>query len=141
MHIDCHQEHIRFYLFTSSAHSLILGHPWLFQHNPHVDRKAGKIREWGKGCNKNCVISANMEENVTEINLFSVNPATDSKYPDLNSVPPCYHHLRQVFSKTKALSLPPHRSYDCAIDLIPGPSILKGRLYSVYGPEREAMRD
>lgn len=37
------------------------------------------------------------------------------------------------------LSLPPHRPYDCAIDLLPGTSPPKGRLYSLSGPEREAM--
>ena len=65
-------------------------------------------------------VSANQKESVTEINLFSANPATDAEYPDQKSVPSCYHHLQNVFSKTKALSLPLHRPYDCAIDLIPG---------------------
>ena len=41
----------------------------------------------------------------------------------------CYHHLREVFSKTKAMFLPLHRPYDCAIDLIPGSTIPKGHLY------------
>ena len=81
------------------------------------------------------------EKTVTEINLFSANPATDAEYPDLNVVPSCYHHLQKVFSKTKALSLPPHRPYDCAIELIPGSTIPKGRLYFFSGPEKEAMRE
>ena len=76
-----------------------------------------------------------------EINLFSTNPVTDSDYPDLTTVPLCYHPLKEVFSKSKALSLPPHRPHDCAIDLIPGSTIPKGRLYSISGPERQAMTD
>ena len=70
MIIDCQQEHIRPCLFTSLSHSLILGHPWLCHHNPRVDWKTGKIREWGKECTKNCVFSANWGGNVKEINLF-----------------------------------------------------------------------
>lgn len=35
--------------------------------------------------------------------------------------------------------LPPHRPYDCAIDLLPGTTPPRGRLYSLSGPEREAM--
>ncbi|KAI3356913.1 hypothetical protein L3Q82_003563 [Scortum barcoo] len=30
-----------------------------------------------------------------------------------------YHDLAPVFSKAKATSLPPHRPYDCPIDLLP----------------------
>ncbi|KAJ8361644.1 hypothetical protein SKAU_G00181690 [Synaphobranchus kaupii] len=38
---------------------------------------------------------------------------------DLSSLPPEYLDLREVFSKSRATSLPPHRPYDCAIDLLP----------------------
>ena len=41
----------------------------------------------------------------------------------------------------KALSLPPHRPYDCAISLIPGSTIPKGCLYSISGPEKKAMNE
>ncbi|KAI3369234.1 hypothetical protein L3Q82_007781 [Scortum barcoo] len=34
-----------------------------------------------------------------------------------------YHDLAPVFSKAKATSLPPHRPYDCPIDLLPGASL------------------
>lgn len=45
-----------------------------------------------------------------------------------------------MFNKVHALSLLPHRPYDCAIDLRPGTSPPKGRLYSLSGPETEAMK-
>ena len=89
----------------------------------------------------NCLNLSVREEEVTNINLISVKPTADPNYPDLSSVPSCYHHLKEVFNKTKALSLPPHRPYDCAIELIPGSTIPKGRLYAVSGPERGAMRE
>lgn len=59
----------------------------------------------------------------------------------LSLVPTCYHHLQEVFNKSKALSLSPHQPYDCAIELIPCFTIPKGHLYSVSGPEREAKGD
>ncbi|KAI3373054.1 hypothetical protein L3Q82_006396 [Scortum barcoo] len=43
-----------------------------------------------------------------------------SDYPDLSKVPPCYYDLKEVFNKTKATSLPRHREWDCAIELLPG---------------------
>ncbi|KAG1935767.1 retrotransposable element [Pimephales promelas] len=38
---------------------------------------------------------------------------------DLSNVPEEFHDLKEVFSKSRAASLPPHRPYDCAIDLMP----------------------
>ena len=132
--IGNHHENIQFHLFTSTSHSLILGQPWLFLYNPHIEWKSGQIREWGEECTERC-----LAEPVAEISLFSTNPVTDPEYPDLTSVPSCYHHLKEVFNKAKALSLPPHRPYDCTIDMIPGSTIPKGRIYSISGPEKKAM--
>lgn len=56
---------------------------------------------------------------------------------DLSIVPKTYHDLRQVFSKDKAL--PPHRPYDCAIDLLPDAPLPTRKLYNLTEPEREAM--
>lgn len=54
-------------------------------------------------------------------------------------MPAEYHALLEVFSKACATSLPPHRPYDCAIDLLPGTTPLRGWLYSLSGPETKAM--
>ncbi|KAG1956972.1 retrotransposable element [Pimephales promelas] len=62
-----------------------------------------------------------------------------SEVADLSNVLAEYHDLKEVFSKSRAASLPPHRSYDCAIELLPGKSPPKGKLYSLSIPEREAM--
>ncbi len=63
------------------------------------------------------------------------------KAADLSNVPAEYLDLKEVFSKSRAASLPPHRPYDCAIDLLPGKSPPKGKLYSLSVPEREAMEN
>ncbi len=39
----------------------------------------------------------------------------------------------------RATSLPPHRPYDCSIELLPGTMPPRGRLYSLSAPEREAL--
>ncbi|XP_038822213.1 uncharacterized protein LOC120022396 [Salvelinus namaycush] len=70
-------------------------------------------------------------------------PVSDSVFleeaVDLSNVPVEYLDLKEVFSKSRAASLPPHRPYDCAIDLLPGESPPKGKLYSLSVPEREVM--
>jgi len=50
-----------------------------------------------------------------------------------------YLDLQGVFSKSRAASLTPHCPYDCAIDLFPGMSPPKGRLYWLSTSEREDM--
>lgn len=60
---------------------------------------------------------------------------------DLEGIPLDYHDLQQVFSKARATSLPPHRPYDCAIDLLPGTSPAKEQLYSLSEPERQAIEE
>ncbi|XP_063043653.1 uncharacterized protein LOC134437997 [Engraulis encrasicolus] len=62
------------------------------------------------------------------------------EFPDLSNVPEEYLDLKPVFSKSQAVSLPPHRPYDCAIELLPGSFPPKGSLYSLSPPERDAMK-
>ncbi|KAI2651826.1 Transposon Tf2-6 polyprotein [Labeo rohita] len=76
--------------------------------------------------------------------LTKHNPRIDwqqksEKAVDLCNVPTEYLDLKEVFSKSRAASLPPHRPYDCAMELLPGTSPPKGKLYSLSVPEREAM--
>lgn len=66
--------------------------------------------------------------------------STESHTPsDLSKLPPVYHDLAEVFRKDRAQSLPPHRPYDCTIDLHPGAPLPTSRLYSLSLPVREAM--
>uniref|UniRef100_A0A3Q2EG98 Gypsy retrotransposon integrase-like protein 1 n=1 Tax=Cyprinodon variegatus TaxID=28743 RepID=A0A3Q2EG98_CYPVA len=58
---------------------------------------------------------------------------------NLKLVPEQYHDLKQVFSKTLACSLPPHRPYDCGIDLLPGAPLPTSRLYNISRAERQAL--
>ncbi|KAL1279493.1 hypothetical protein QQF64_026166 [Cirrhinus molitorella] len=44
---------------------------------------------------------------------------------DLSNMPAEYLDLKGVFSKSRAASLPPHRPYDCAIDLLSGSKNIK----------------
>lgn len=44
------------------------------------------------------------------------------------------HSGSKVFSKDRALSLPPHRPYDCAIDLLPSAPLPVKKLYNLSKP-------
>ncbi|KAK3566813.1 hypothetical protein QTP86_004493 [Hemibagrus guttatus] len=52
-----------------------------------------------------------------------------------------YEDLREVCSKEKASRLPPHRPWDCAIDLLPNAMPPKCRVYPLSLPESQAMEE
>lgn len=124
-----HHETIQFHILDQPDLPLILGFPWLRRHNPHIDWETGAVHGWGRSCHLTCLKHASS----------LLHSPTFSSSPDISGVPPEYHDFREVFSKAKATSLPPHRPYDCAIDLLPGTFPPKGRLYSLSAPERKAM--
>ncbi|KAL0147989.1 hypothetical protein M9458_056716, partial [Cirrhinus mrigala] len=125
-----HKEELTFLLTNSPLVPVVLGHPWLVQHNPRVDWGHDSVSTLGESCYANCLLPACSSVSRSLLQEESVN---------LSNVPKEYLDLKEVFSKSRAASLPPHRPYDCAIELLPGISPPKGKLYSLSAPEREAM--
>lgn len=98
-------------VINSPLEPLILGIPWLAQHNPQIHWGSGKILSWGTTCLsslKSAVVPSEPQESL------------ETDFPDISKVPSCYLDLKEVFNKARATSLPPHRPYDCTIDLLPG---------------------
>ncbi len=124
--IHQHQQEETFYLIDSPEYPVILGHPWLRRHNPWIDWSAGTILSWGSTCHLTCLRPSAPSSEIQE----SV---------DLSRVPSSYHQFKAVFSKSRGTSLPPHRPYDCAIELLPGSCPPRGRIFSLSSPERTAM--
>ena len=58
---------------------------------------------------------------------------------DLSSIPSEYHDYADVFSKSKANTLPPHRPYDLKINLEKGTSPPLGPIYSLSPAELAAL--
>ncbi|KAI2646233.1 Transposon Tf2-6 polyprotein [Labeo rohita] len=125
-----HSESIPFYILDSPHAPVVLGHPWLVKHNPRIDWQLKSVSEWSIKCHESCLVSACPSVSTS---MFQ------EKAVDLCNVPVEYLDLKEVFSKSRAASLPPHHPYDCAIELLPGTSPPKGKLYSLSIPEREAM--
>ncbi len=112
-----HREVIELYFLDSPGAPVVLGHPWLVQHNPHVDWSGNSVLSWSQSCLAFCLGAALSPGSLSSVLLVET--------ADLSGVPAEYHNLCQVFSKSRATSLPPHRPNDCAIDLLPGTSPLK----------------
>lgn len=125
-----HQETIYFYFFHTLA-PIVLGHPWLVQHNPQINWVEGSILSGSLPCHVRCLVSA--VPAVSSISVFQ------EESINLSKVPEEYHDLWAVFSCSQATSLPPHRPYDCSIDLRPGTTPPRRRLYSLSAPEFKAL--
>ncbi len=50
-------------------------------------------------------------------------------------------YFQDVFSKQAATQLPPHRPWNCAIDLLPWATLPKGQMYHLAIPEHKTMED
>ncbi|XP_035265328.1 uncharacterized protein LOC118223192 [Anguilla anguilla] len=127
-----HRETIQFHVIPSPNSPIVLGQPWFHVHNPHIDWATGRVLSWSSHCHSACLKSAPAPAEVAI-------PSAVAEPPNLATIPPMYHDLGEAFSKQRALSLPPHRPYDCGIDLLPGAAIPSRRLFNLSRSERKAM--
>ena len=105
-----HGEEIQFLVIDCPLSPLVLGFPWLQLHNPHVNWVNGEITPWDTRCFLRCLGSAATPEPTKVLETQSL---------EQSQIPEEYRDLAPVFSKEQAVSLPPHRPYDLAIDLKP----------------------
>ncbi|KAL0199704.1 hypothetical protein M9458_002891, partial [Cirrhinus mrigala] len=122
-----HQETIRFFIISSPRTPLILGYPWLNQHEPVISWSSGTIAHWSPRCT----------QHHPQPNLQIAPTPAPTRLRE--SIPAEYHDLLEAFSTIKATQLPPHRPGDCAIDLLPGSIPPRGRIFPLSQPESEAM--
>ncbi|KAL0170543.1 hypothetical protein M9458_035139, partial [Cirrhinus mrigala] len=112
---------------------IILGFPWLSIHDPDISWFQGELTHWSRFCMENCLLAQPQPCLTTSIE----SPDTQVKI----TIPSHYQDLSEVFSKTKATQLPPHRPWDCAIELLPNAMPPKSKVYPLSRMEDQAMED
>ncbi|XP_073420982.1 coiled-coil domain-containing protein 24 isoform X1 [Dendrobates tinctorius] len=123
-----HREKIAFYVLPKLSHAILLGLPWLRTHQPVLEWSSGEILRWGHPCQARCL---------TPVRLA----AAPRSPPDLPGLPPGYSSYADVFDKKEAEVLPPHRPFDCPIELVPGSTPPRGRIYPLSPAETTAMSE
>jgi len=78
-----------------------------------------------------CLCSLDIQANSTKL----------AEAPNLSNVPSEYHKFANVFSKTKAKVLAPHRPYDLKINLEEDAQPSVGPIYSLSASEQEALKE
>ncbi len=107
------------------------------QHNPNINWNTGEILQWSESCFHTCLSSvqkspiSHSQPSKSKPTTLSIN-STTVESPEVDhqgEIPLQYWAFQDVFSKRLATQLPPHRPWDCAIDLLPGATLPKGRVY------------
>jgi hypothetical protein len=133
-----------------ASHAVILGLPWLQQHDPLIDWKNLSLAFKPTSSVR---VATDAERFATETNVhgnfgilrivsednLTTGQTTDEPLPD--NVPQHYQDFADVFSKARAQKLPPHRPYDHRIHLIEGSTPPYGPIYSLSETELKQLRD
>lgn len=128
-----HQENIILLVTNTPRQPIILSAPWLQLHDPTISWRGGEIMRWSEYCHGNCLRLPTVHVTSTSIE----SPETKTKV----NIPKEYHEFIDVFSKAQVSGLPPHRPYDCEIDLLPGTTPTRGRIYPLSLTEQKAMEE
>ncbi|KAK3530746.1 hypothetical protein QTP70_000808 [Hemibagrus guttatus] len=110
-----HRERLAFYVTSSPTNPVILGFPWLRQHDPQISWHKGELVRWSATCLSKC-----LHEPVSR---------------------PCLSSVQEVFSRERAAHLLAHRAWGCTIDLLPNTSPPKGQVYPLSLPEARAIEE
>ncbi len=142
LQIGClHEETISFLVLEGPTVDIILGRPWLTLHSPEVRWEPCEVTRWSKSCHQNCLTAVPLPL-PRPVNAKVASTLIESpESQETPSFPSDYAAFQDVFSKQAATILPPHRPWDCAIDLLPGAKLPKGRVYPLSIPECKAMED
>ncbi len=127
-----HPESIRLFAIESPQNPVILGLSWLEKHNPRISWSTQQFLQWSEFCQHHCLTSS------SKSTALPVEEKPELK--DLPELPIEYQDLSEAFSKAKASKHPLHRPSDCAIDLIPGLTPPRGRIFPLSQPESETMK-
>lgn len=119
-----HSEICSFLVLKNLPADLVLGLPWLQDHNPVINWSSGELEKWGSKCNQCC--KSILQAGTTVESLV---------------LPEYIRDFLDVFTMSETDFLPPHRPYDCSIEIIEGSKYPKGRIYNLSAPERQAMKD
>ncbi len=138
---NLHEETIHLLVLEDSTADVILGRPWLVQHNPILSWKSGEILKWGESCFPDCFPQRPHPPNHIPKRLIIFPNVESPRENQSVDIPSSYTPFSDVFCPKRASKLPPHRPWDCAIDRLPGESVPRGRIYPLSIPEQKAMEE
>ena len=131
-----HTENIQFNVIDAPQYGFILGLPWLTLHNPEIHWGNRTLLFTSEYCKDHCHTD---NPHIPEFHSIGYTIATAAEKEV--QLPSVYSGFSDVFDKAQAEVLPPHRSYDCRIDLIPGAVLPSCRVYALSVKETEYLKE
>ncbi len=137
-----HLETLHLLVLEGSTVDIILGRPWLVQHDPILSWRTGEVLKWGDSCFSQCFPDLPQPSPSPPVPLAINSTSIESPVEKQSvEIPSCYTPFSDVFCPKRAAQLPPHRPWDCAIDLFPGEPVPHGKIYPLSLPEQKAMEE
>ncbi len=130
--MSCIQKSFVFSSYKLPTIQLFLDSPGFNYTSPRSHGQGGQITHWSAKCFTQCLQI--LEPLLIEAATVKMDPLHST------DIPSDYADLAEEFSKAKATQLPPHRSSDCAIEIPPGTTPPKSRIFPLLQPETESMR-
>ena len=127
-----HTEQLDFDLIDTPLFGAILGVPWLQLHNPVIDWQKGSVTLNSSRCVHSCYPEATDVVTPLFCSLTKSDTSKSFILPDL------YLDFQDVFNEVEATNLPPHRNFDCRVDLVPGAILPCSRIYALTEQENRS---
>ncbi|KAK3567559.1 hypothetical protein QTP86_020033, partial [Hemibagrus guttatus] len=103
-----HTEEIHLLVLEDSTADVVLGRPWLEQHNPILSWKTEEIMKWGEQCFKGCFPQLPVPNppcsHEVPVHVTSVESPLEAHS---TAIPACYSRFSDVFCPREASKLPP----------------------------------
>jgi hypothetical protein len=132
LQLNEHSELISFLVLPALAFPIILGYAWLALHNPQINWSLQTITfESSKNV-------ATIQETSPNMQIYPFMHPVQT--PTTNPLPVFLNEYADVFSKTLANQLPPHRHFDFPINLLPNSVPPYSKVYSLTIDEKESMQ-
>ncbi len=137
-----HNEQIHLLVLRGSTMDIILGQLWFAQHDPQISWLTGEVLKWGHQCFPTCFpyIPQPAPRPIKTLALNSTSNESPLEIQSVN-IPTSHAPFRDVFCPQRASQLPPHRPWDCAIDLVSGEPVPRGKIYPLSLPKQKAMEE
>ena len=146
LQINNHYEKITLDITKLGKYPIILGIPWLKQHNPLIHWNDHQLELTSDYCQRIC----NNPDSASEVyNKNNLDLSCHTKIEEIQNnpneepieLPIEYINFKDVFDKKASDTLPLHRSYDHQIPLLPDTQPPFGPIYSLSELELSALRD
>lgn len=131
LEVEGHCETFKPFITSVSDTPLVLGHPWLKKHNPGIDWHKKTI-DFAR-CPADCTPALQAIETIA-------NKLAEKAHKNEEKPLPAYlSKYADVFLKEQFKQLPPHRTWDHAIDLVPDLIIKRSKVYPLSPAELKAL--